>query len=75
MENYDIKISELKKLGASAEDQHAAREEKFGKDHGENTFDWEEWLDEYEDKDDDFEQSWYSRKNQWDEDRKKDLDD
>ena len=75
LENYDIKISELKKLGASAEDQHAAREEKFGKDHGENTFDWEEWLDEYEDKEDDFEQSWYSRKNQWDEDRKKDLDD
>ena len=75
LENYDIKISELKKLGASAEDQHAAREEKFGKDHGENTFDWEEWLDEYEDKEEDFEQSWYSRKNQWDEDRKKDLDD
>ena len=75
LENYDIKISELKKLGASAEDQHAAREEKFGKDHGENTFDWEEWLDEYEDKEDDFEQSWYFRKNQWDEDRKKDLDD
>ena len=75
VENYDIKISELKKLGASAEDQHAAREEKFGKDHGENTFDWEEWLDEYEDKEEDFEQSWYFRKNQWDEDRKKDLDD
>lgn len=75
LQSFEITVSQIQKLGASAEDQHAAREEKFGKDHGENTFDWEEWLDEYEDKEDDFEQSWYFRKNQWDEDRKKDLDD
>lgn len=75
LESYDIKVSELEKLGASAADQHAAREEKFGKGSGENIFDWEEWLDEYEEQKENLERSWYSRKNQWNEDRRKDLDD
>lgn len=65
-------LQELARLSASAEETSEARLEKFSSSAGGEDFDFEEWQKSHEEE---FARLWYEMKEQWDDERRHDLDD